>query len=71
MVPKDIKFELIHHKSDWWSNMGNQRISGWTIRSYDSFRIGDFDNDGFDELLCLQFGGYWATVLHFDSGFPV
>ena len=50
-----------------WSNMGNNWISSWHVKSSDQFQIADFDGDGKDELLAFSHNG-WSGLFNFDSG---
>jgi len=42
-------FQITH-----WKKLWSGSISDWTIRKDDKFVVGDFDGNGYDELLCYQ-----------------
>lgn len=54
-----------------WSNQGNGKIDGHTIRENDIFYIGDFDGDGTEELLCIGHSSSgdkdWINLLKFNG----
>ncbi len=53
-----------------WTNDGNNTIDGWTVRNFDKFYKGDFDGNGKDELLCVQYTGGakdWMTMLYYNN----
>ncbi|MBO4738355.1 MAG: T9SS type A sorting domain-containing protein [Bacteroidales bacterium] len=55
-----------------WSNFGNGKIDGHFIKDNDIFYTGDFDGDGTEELLCINFNknsAYdWITLLKYSKG---
>lgn len=52
-----------------WSNYGNGTINGHSVSDNDLFYPGDFDGDGTDELLCVQYNSGsnsdWITMLKY------
>lgn len=53
---------------DHWEHIWTGTIGGWVIRSIDKFSAGDFDGDGYDELLCLQnVSGSWVSIFRFSE----
>ncbi|HTK82922.1 MAG TPA: hypothetical protein VL633_11560, partial [Bacteroidota bacterium] len=48
-----------------WSNNGVNTIGPWTMGLDDQYRVGDFDGDGNDELLCIASNS--AKILKFDG----
>lgn len=55
--------------SDIWSNGGSGTLNDWPINSYSEFVVGDYDNDGTEELLAMQLDGNDAApvLLEFNS----
>ncbi|HLN52901.1 MAG TPA: T9SS type A sorting domain-containing protein [Lentimicrobium sp.] len=52
------EYPEINFNNEWfniWSNDGNNTLGGWWMREFDKFFPGDFDGDGDEELLCVQF----------------
>ncbi len=57
------RFHTDHWEKIWFGNIGN-----WQISSSDKFFAGDFNGDGYDELLCVQnVTNAWASVFHFEA----
>lgn len=51
-----------------WSNFGSGNISGHRVKDDDLFYMGDFDGDGSEELLCIEYTGGtndWITMLKY------
>lgn len=57
-----------------WELLWTGAIGGWTISDIDRYYAGDYDGDGYDELLCLQnASGAWASIFRLNlqqSGNP-
>lgn len=50
-----------------WEQIWTGAIGGWTITGIDKFCAGDFNEDGFDELLCVQnTSNALASIFHFS-----
>lgn len=50
-----------------WEQIWTGTIGGWTITSVDKYFAGDFNGDGYDELLCLQnASNAWASIYHLN-----
>lgn len=66
-----ITLNPVNYMNCWlkkWTNNNNDKINGWTIRNTDKFYHGDFDGDGMDELLCVQYTGGnndWITLFDY------
>ncbi|PKP02768.1 MAG: hypothetical protein CVU11_10660 [Bacteroidetes bacterium HGW-Bacteroidetes-6] len=57
--------------SSWlWCNNGSNTISTWTINSLDNYTVGDFNQDGKDDLMCIQDGtnGTHSKLFTFSNG---
>ena len=53
-----------HH----WEQLWTGTLDGWIIKGSDRFFAGDFDGDGYDELLCMQDSrSPWAKIYAYDS----
>ena len=50
----------------WSNNSRIGQIGDWTITASDRFFAADFDGDGKDELLCVNFS--WAMLLKYQNG---
>ena len=49
-----------------WAQIWNGSINDWQISSTDKFYAGDFNGDGYDEVLCVQnVVNGWANIYHF------
>ncbi len=49
-----------------WVRIWNGSINDWQISSTDKFYAGDFNGDGYDEVLCVQnVVNGWANIYHF------
>lgn len=49
-----------------WSRIWHGTIYGWQISSTDKFYAGDFNGDGYDEVLCVQnVQNGWANIYQF------
>ena len=59
---------LYRFYNDHWKQVWTGSIGNWQISSGDKFYAGDFDGDGYDELLCVQnVTNAWASVFYFES----
>ncbi len=57
---------LYQFKTNHWERIWNGSIDDWTISSADKFYTGDFNGDGYDELLCVQgIVGGWANIYRY------
>lgn len=45
---------LYKYNTNHWEQMCSSAIGNWQISSGDKFYVGDFNGDGYDELLCVQ-----------------
>lgn len=55
------KFNIHHWELLWTGSFGD-----WQISSTDKFIAGDYNGDGYDELLCVQdVSNAWAKIYHF------
>lgn len=66
-------FDFSNSRDDWfwdkkWGNGGSHYIDNWRISTYgtDQFFSGDFDDDGFDELLGVSQNGF-VKILNFNK----
>ena len=50
-----------------WGNGGNGWVGAMSISSNNQYIAGDFDNDGTDELLCLNYASGSAMLLKYSS----
>ena len=54
----------VHH----WEQIWAGTIGGWSISNIDKYYAGDFDGDGYDELLCVQNKtNTWADIYRYNS----
>jgi len=52
-----------------WHNGNNLgAINGWNLHDDDVFVAGDFDGDGFDEVLAVCYSTFWSKLLSFEDG---
>ena len=51
---------------DKWHNNGNGQVAGWVINHGDKFIVGDFDQDGRDEILAIAQNG-WSKLLRYNG----
>ena len=59
-----------HNNQDWiqiWDNGGNGKIKWWNLNAGDQFVSGDFNNDGYDELLVVNSSSKWSQLYKFDG----
>lgn len=60
---KLYKFKVNHWKQIWTGSVGD-----WQISSTDMFFVGDFNGDGYDELLCVQsISNSLASIFRYNS----
>lgn len=50
-----------------WTNNGSGTIKGWNLNLNDQFIIGDFDNNGKDNLLAISTNTKWSKLFDFNG----
>ena len=59
---------LYRFHTNHWEQIWNGNICDWQISNTDKFYVGDFDGDGYDELLCVQnTTNSWANIYRYTS----
>ena len=57
---------LYGFRTDHWKQIWHGSIKDWQINSTDKFYSGDFNGDGYDEVLCVQnVVNGWATIYQY------
>ena len=57
-------------RKDWINHPGGSGANGWHLRQGDRFLVGDFDDDGPQELAVVSPDGMWMGLLHGTGGAP-
>lgn len=62
---------LYQFHTNHWEKIWNGNIGDWQFSSSDKFYAGDFNGDGYDDLLCLQnTANPWASIFNYNPQTP-
>lgn len=67
-VSSPSQAELYRFHTDHWEKIWAGPLGNWNISSNDKFFAGDYNGDGYDELLCVQNNpNGWASIFHYGT----
>ena len=68
LIPSSSQAELYRFHTDHWEKIWAGPLGNWNIGFNDKFFAGDYNGDGYDELLCVQNNpNGWASIFHYGT----